>query len=64
MKVIIILIQQIMLFGKILKQSTPYLFSPDILDTEDVGPVLSISNIALGPENQSQTSLWVKKNGN
>jgi hypothetical protein len=37
-----------MLFGKILKQSTSYAFNPDILDTEDVGPVLSINNIALG----------------
>lgn len=52
-----------MLFGKVLKQSTPFTFNLDILDTQEAGAVLAIHNIALGPENQSATSLWVKKEG-
>ena len=53
-----------MLFGKVLKQGAPFTFNEDILDNPEIaeaGAVLAIHNIALAPENLSQTSLWVKK---
>jgi hypothetical protein len=36
-----------MLFGKILKQSTPYVYNHNVPEIEEIGPVLAIHNVAL-----------------
>lgn len=50
-----------MLFGKVIKEGTPFVFGEESDDTQQVVPVLLLTNIALGSENQAQTSLWIKK---
>ena len=51
-----------MLFGRVVKQSEPFTFDANLADTQEIpSPVLSIHNVALGPEVKGATSLWVKK---
>jgi hypothetical protein len=50
-----------MLFGKVIKQDSPFKFSEE--DNEEVAPTLVIHNAALGPGSKGVTSLWVRKDG-
>ena len=51
-----------MLFGTIIKQGTPFAFNEALEESgQEIGPVLIISNLALGHENRGQTDLYIKK---
>lgn len=50
-----------MLFGKVIKQDTPFKFSEE--SNEEILPTLVIHNAALAPGSKGVTSLWVRKDG-
>jgi hypothetical protein len=52
-----------MLFGKVLKQDTPFKFGEELEETQEVLPTLIIHNAALAPGSKGATSLWVRKDG-